>query len=222
LTLSEIGDWKSKKILKKRCLSTDNLIPSWDITGDGVVSKNLQQVTDNWDVSLTNKFIVVQLVDDLVELVTVDNIVEVNLVDILNSEVSAGWVSDIITEDGVNIDNGWGHNSADDFLHVVNGKGLKDGVEFGRDTLGDQETLEKNVKVFTFNLGDLVEFGCGDNLLVNLDIDNVGWLVNNLGFSSDWLDDNFLVSWGNLNIRSDFGNITNDWLVDEEGLVDLV
>jgi len=213
-----------------RCLSTsDDLLQGGDdITVDVVVSKDLQQITDDWGVSLTNKFVVVQFADDFVDLVTVDNIVEVNIIDILNIVVVTGWEGEgrVITVDGVNIqiDRWNGDNSSNEFPNVVKGKGLEDGVQLNGDTLGDEELLEEGFlhDDVLFKLGSVVESGLGDNLLVNLDINDLGWLIDDLGLSSDWLNNDFLVGWGNLNVSSDLGDFTDSWLVEEEGLVDLV
>jgi len=190
------------------------------------VSEDLQQVTGNVGVSVSNKFLVVELSDNLVDFVTVKNIVDVNVVNILNPGVGVvtGWVGVVITEDGLNID-GW-DDASEDFPNVVKGKGLEDGVEVEGDVLVDKESLEKGLlhDNITFNivLGDGVDLRSGNNLFVNFDIDDLGWLIDDLGFTSDRLDNNLLVGRGDLDISSDLSDLSNGWLVDEEGLVDLV
>jgi len=219
-------DVRRDSAVNSNFLSTDDLIDGENITDVVVVSENLQQVTGNVGVSVSNKFLVVELSDNLVDLVTVKDIVDVNIVNIFNPGVGVvtGWVGVVITEDGLNID-GW-DDASEDFPNVVKGKGLKDGVELDGDVLVDEESLEESIlhDDITFNivLGDGVDLRSGNNLFVNLDIDDLGWLIDDLGFTSDRLDNNLLVGRGDLDISSDLGDLSNGWLVDEEGLVDLV
>lgn len=111
------------------------------------------------------------MVDNLVDSVTVDDIVEVNVVDVF---VVSGGEGDILTVDGVNIDNGWGDNSSDDFPDVVKGKVLQDAVKLRGDSLGDEETLEEGfLDNDVFNIGGVVVLGGGDDLLVNLDVNDL-------------------------------------------------
>lgn len=205
-------------------LNADDLIDGENITDGVVVSEDLQQVTGNMGVSISNKVLVVELSNNLVDLVSVKDILDINIVDILERVVT-DWVGVVITEDGFNI-YGWGDDASEDFLNVVKGKGLEDGVKFDGDVLVDQESLEEGIlnNDITFNIvwGDGVDFRSGDDLLIDLNIDDLGWLIDDLGFTSDWLDNDFLVGWGNLDISSDLGDLSDGWLVKEEGLVDFV
>lgn len=119
--------------------------------------------------------LVVELSDNLVDLVTVEEIVDIDIVDILNSEV-AGWVGVVISEDGFNINGRW-DDASEDFPDVVKGKGLKNGVEFDGDVFVDEESFEESIlhDDITLNivLGEGVDFRSGDNLLINFDIDDL-------------------------------------------------
>lgn len=190
-----------------------------------MVSEN---VTGNVGVSVSNKFLVVELSDNLVDLVTVKDIVDVNIVNILNSGINvvAGWVGVVvvITENGLNID-GW-DDASENFPDVVKGQGLEDTVKLEGDFVLVDKSLQESIfhDDITFNIvfGDGVDFRSGNNLFVNLDIDDLGWLIDDLGFTSDRLDNNLLVGRGDLDISSDLSDLSFDWLVDEKGLVDLV
>jgi len=111
---------------------------------------------------------------------------------------------------------------ADNFLNVGEGKSLQDGVKFIRDFLRDDELLEENVfdQNFTFDFRNSLLLG--DNLLVNLDIDNLGFLDDNLGFTGDWLNNKFLMGRGDLDVSLDLGDLSLDWFVEEESSVDFV
>jgi len=218
---------KGKRFRNSNFLSTDDLVDGEDIT-DVVVSENLQQVTGDVGVTISNKFLVVELSNNLVDLVSVKEIVDINIVDILNPGpgVVSGWVGGgvVIAKDGLNI-GGW-DDASEDFLNVVKGEGLEDGVELDGDVLVDQESLEESLldDNITLNivLGDGVDLRSGDDLLIDLNIDDLGWLIDDLGFTSDGLNNDFLVGGGNLDISSDLGDLSDGWLVDKESFVDLV
>jgi len=191
------------------------------------VSKDSQKVTGNWGISVSNKFVVLKLAKDLVDPVPLSVLGKVNIVvlNVFNSKMAAGWVGDFIPEDGLLINHGWVDDASDEFPNLVKGKGLQDGVEFDRDTSVDQESLEESglddVVAFNFfkgGWGGLV-FGSGDDFLINLDINDLGWLINNLGFSGDWLNNDLLLGWGNLNINISSDNFSS---VNKEGSVDFV
>lgn len=86
-------------------LNSDDIIKRWNIT-NGVVSKNIQQVTNGWGVSFSNKFIVVQVVDDSVDLVPVKNIIVIVDLDVIKVKVATSWVGGLISKDGFNINRG--------------------------------------------------------------------------------------------------------------------
>jgi len=115
-----------------------------------------------------------------------------------------------------------GDESVDDFPDLVKGKGLEDGVDFVGDFLGEEELLQEDFLDGVFFFDDLRDLGPWDNLLNNIDIDDFWLFEDNLGLTSDWLNNDFLVGWGNLDISSDLGDFTDDWLVQEQSLVDLV
>jgi hypothetical protein len=62
----------------------------------------------------------------------------------------------------------------------------------------------------------------GDDLLVNLDIDDLGFLDDNFGFASDLINGKFLMGWGDLHVSFDLSDLSLDWLVEEESSVDFV
>ncbi len=81
-----------------------------------------------------------------------------------------GWEGKVIK---ININNWRRHNSFHDFLDVVQRKGLEDGIEFIRDSLGDQKSFKKG---FLHNnvLFNIERDGCGgDNFLIDFNINNL-------------------------------------------------
>lgn len=107
----------------------------------------------------------------------------------------------------------------------MKGEGSEDVVHVRGDVSGDEETLEEGFLQHVFGLVGVLRhdgFIPGNNLLVNLDINDLGWLVDDLSLSGDGFNNDLLVSWGNLDISSDLGNFSNNGLVDEEGPVDFV
>jgi len=195
---------------KMKKLRANNLINGWDV----VVSKNSQQVTGNWGVFVSNDVLVVQLLEDPVDLVAVDEVVNINVVNVIPRGVGG-----IITIDGRNINRGG--DPANDFPNLVKGKGPEDGEDFWGDVSGDEKAPEES---FLHNdvFGLLVRLGVGDNPFLDLDIDKLGLLNDNLGLSSDGLNDNFPVGGGNLDVSEDFGIFSNNGLVNEQSAVDFV
>lgn len=182
------------------------------------MSKNLQQGTDDLGVGTLGKgFPVVHIaVEDVADSVTVEDVVDIDVVE-------TGWVGDvrnIISIDGLNINevSNRGHDPADDLLNLVIWEGPEDGVKFWGDVLVDEELLQEN-----FLQGDgLNVTGGGHDFLVNLDVDDP-WLFNDdLLFSSDWLNNDFLPGRRKFNFSSDLGGLSNDWFVQEQSFVDFV
>jgi len=194
------------------------------------VSEDLDQITDDWGVSVTDDFLVVKVTEDLVDPWVSDELVDikVDVVDVqaLNVVVVVSAAELLISEDGVNINDMGGHDPADDFLDVDQGELLEDGVELGGNAPGDEELLEENFLhdqvTLGLNDGVLELLGLGDDLLVNLDIDDLGWLNNNLGLSGKGLNNDFLVGGLDLDVSPDLGDLSDSWAVKEKGLVDLV
>jgi len=218
LKINGLGNIKKLEQMEEgiKRLWADDIIEGWDI----VVSKDLQQVTDNGSVLVANDLLVVETIEDVVDLVAVDIVVHINSVDI---KVVPGWVGDIvITVDCVHI-KGRGNNAADDFLDVVKRQSPEDGIELRGDVLGDEELLEEGFLHNNVGLNFVgANFAVWDNLLVNLNV-NDPWLLNdNLGFSSYRLDNVFLVSGGDLNFSANLSGLSNNWLVDEQSTVDFV
>jgi hypothetical protein len=166
--------------------------------------------------------------------VTSTNDIPQQVSDLLNTDdlmtTGGGWEGQILntfntTKDGVSVDV-WGHNSSDDFPHLVKGKGPEDGVQFISDSLGDQKSLEKSFlhNNVLFNIsGDWgLDLGSGHDFLVNLNIYDLGWFIDNFGLSRDGLNNDLSVGWDDFDISSDLGDLTNSWLVDKEVSVDPV
>lgn len=200
-----------------------------DLWGDDVL---LEEDLDEEDFPLGDGVEVgvlgVDLTDDVVEvdLVMDDSLVDLWGDDVLVEEdldeevVTVGDFADVIkvlsvdlTEDGEEVD-----VAADDGLE---------------DLWGDHVPLEEDVQEediidVLLLVGGVLEglegddFLDWDNLLLNLDIDDLGFFNDNLAFSGDWLNNKLLVSDQSLNISLDLGQFPNDGLVGEQVPVDLV
>jgi len=97
-----------------------------------------------------------------------------------------------------------------------------DGLE---DFRGDDVLLEENVQeedIIDVLFDNGVDGLDWDDLLLNLDINNLGFFNDELALTSDWLNNNLLISDQSLNISLDLSDIPDDWLVVEQSLVDLV
>lgn len=102
----------------------------------------------------------------------------------------------------------------------MKGKSLQDGVQFVGDLFGGNKSLKES---FLYNYFIFSLLGTGNNnAFVNLNINDLGLLDDDLLFTGDWLNNNFLVSRGNLDVSLDLGDITEGWFVDEKSTVDFV
>jgi len=191
-----------------RCYLVNDVVVlvDWDST----VSDDLVQVTDPLVVLVTNNFIVVKTADDSVELVTVSDVIVVDIVVVVLVVNTIN--ADLSRDDAV-----------DDFLNVVVREGPEDLVDVVVDLPLLQETDEEDFLLdLILDRVVVTDSSLGNNLVVNLDINNAGWLDDVFLLSSVGVDDDVLFSWGNLDISDDIGDFSNLGLVDEEGTVDFV
>jgi len=213
-------------------LLVDDLLTEEILEDDEVLFGQDNGVND-WDNGVDNITADENLTEDGEE---IDLSEEEGLVDFWSDELLA---EELLDEEDLLLSGDWDNGvndneTVEDQLDEVGGESLAfknltedgDKVDFSQDNLlvdifGDdlvmEEILEDDKVLFSQdNVGFGVEWNNGvddwDNLLVNLNIDDLGFI-----------DESLFLSWVNLNISLDFSEISgNDWLVDVQVLVELV
>lgn len=192
-----------------------------DLWGDDVL---LEEDLDEEDITLGDGVEVGELSVDLTDdLVKVDLSTDDGFVDF--------WGDDLLVEEDLDEED----ITVGDFgeVEVLSVDLTEDGEEIGvaaddglEDLWGDDVLLEEDVQekdvidLLGNNLGeDLLDW---DNLLLNLDINDLGFFNNKLALSGDGLNNNLLLSDQSLDISLNLSVVSDKGLVLEEGLVDLV
>lgn len=184
-----------------------------------------------WDLSIVPVVVlgVVQLVEEIETVVSREAIEAVVGGWVVHITTDGVFVDDVIdvnmmspdfAEDGVEVDLTTDHSFVDFWGDDVL---LKEDLDEEVLPLVDDDIIE--VLLLDWDHGvnnfgeDLLHW---DDAFGNLDVNNLGLFDDDLAFTSDWLNNNLLVSGKNLNISLDFSDIPNNGLVGEQGFVNLV
>jgi len=181
---------------------------SWDVTDDGwdVTSNGL---VDLWGEVLLLDEILEELLTDELTLNGINNweLLTLNNWDLLTDELTLNWK--LLTDELLT-----GELFTDDLLTGE----LTLNWELFTDELLTDELLTGELTLNWELLGNnLLDW---DDLLVNLDINDLGFL-NNFTFTGDWLNNDLLGGGENLDVSLDLSDISNGWLVDVQVLDEL-